>query len=371
MSRYESFWVCQLAITATSGLLIAIHQQEVSATDLSSSKVANDVAISQINQRLTTKIFPPIILAQAQLPNPNTPRRPIPPVRDPETEPAPPIELDPSPPAITPGLSDIPGTITVKEFKFEGNSAFDDEILSTELKKLTGNPISFAELLQAEEIIKDKYTAGCIEETEQRCYINSGAFIPANQTFSQENAIVTIRVVEGGVENIEINGLKKLQESYVRNRIQRGISQPLERDKLLDQLQILQLDPLIQNISAELAAGTRPDKSVLEINVTEADPFFTELFIDNARAPSVGSFRRGIRFSEGNLLGFGDRLRGEYVNTDGSNAVDLSYSVSITVSNTTVGIKGGVTATEVVEEPFDRTDIEGFVAHYYYTDNIL
>ena len=373
MNRYESFWVCQLAITATSALLIVNYQQEVSATDLSSTRVDDDIAISQINQRLETKIFPPIILAQAQFPNPNTPRRPIPPVREPETESAPPIELDPSPPATTPGLSDIPGTITVKEFKFEGNSAFDDEILSQELQQLTGKSISFAELLQAEEIIKDKYTAGCIAKTEQplekteqpvekiepRCYINSGAFIPANQTFSQENAVVTIKVVEGGVENIEINGLKKLQESYVRNRIQRGISQPLERDKLLDQLQILQLDPLIQNISAELAAGTRPDKSILEISVIEADPFFTELFIDNARAPSVGSFRRGIRFSEGNLLGFGDRLGGEYVNTDGSNAVDLSYSVPITASNTTVDIKGGVTATEVVEEPFDRADIEG------------
>ena len=108
MSRYESFWVCQLAIAATSGLLIANHQQEVLATDLSSTKVANDVAISQINQRLATKILPSIILAQAQFPNPIPPRRPIPPVRNPETESAPPIELDPSPPATTPGLSDSP-----------------------------------------------------------------------------------------------------------------------------------------------------------------------------------------------------------------------------------------------------------------------
>ena len=304
MSCYESFWVCQLAIAAISGLLIANHQLEVSATDLSSTKVADDIAISQINQRLESKIIPPIILAQAQLPNPNTPRRPIPPVRDPETESPPAIELDPSPPATTPGLSDIPGTITVKEFKFEGNSAFDDKILSQELEELTGKSISFAELLQAEEIIKGKYTAGCIakpeqplekteppgEKTEERCYINSGAFIPANQTFSQENAVVTIQVVEGGVENIEINGLNKLQESYVRNRIQRGISQPLERDKLLDQLQILQLDPLIKNISAELAAGTRPDKSVLEIK-ENAPPF-----IEKRNAPKEQQSRQSTSF---------------------------------------------------------------------------
>ncbi len=162
-----------------------------------------------------------------------------------------------------------------------------------------------------------------------------------------------------GIENIEITGLKKLRAGYIRSRIERGISQPLEREKLLEQLQILQLDPLIQNISAELAAGTRPEKSVLELSVTEADPFFTEFFTDNARAPSVGSWRRGIRFNEVNLFGFGDRLGGEYVNTNGSNAVDLSYSLPITARNTTVDIRGGVTSTEVVEEPFDRADIEG------------
>ncbi len=213
--------------------------------------------------------------------------------------------------------------------------------------------------MQAEEVIQNKYTAGCQGNSTQPCYISSGAFIPANQTFTQDDAVVTIQVVEGGIENIEITGLKKLDPGYVRSRIQQGVSQPLEREKLLEQLQILQLDPLIANISAELAAGTRPEQSILELSVTEADPFFTEFFTDNARAPSVGSWRRGIRFTERNLLGFGDRLRGEYVNTEGSNAVDLSYSVPITPSNTTVDIRGGVTSTEVVEEPFDRADIIG------------
>ena len=50
---------------------------------------------------------------------------------------------------------------------------------------------------------------------------------------------------------------------------------------------------------------------------------------------------------------------GEYVNTEGSNAIDLSYSVPITARNTSIDIRGGVTSTEVVEEPFDRADIVG------------
>ena len=345
-----------LIFTLTLGLLSIGYQERLTAKNVNNLDSAKTIA--RTNNRLKIKLLPQII-SQTNLPNPIPPRTPKPPVRNPQLQPKPPVELNPPPTPTTPGLSEIPGKISVKEFKFVGNTAFSDADLRKALKELTGKPISFAKLLQAEEVIQNLYTVGCQGDGSQPCYINSGAFIPANQTFTQDKAVVTIQVVEGGIENIELTGLNKLRENYVRSRIQQAVSQPLEREKLLEQLQILQLDPLIANISAELAAGTRPEKSILELSVTEADPFFTEFFTDNARAPSVGSWRRGIRFTEGNLFGFGDRLGGEYVNTDGSNAVDLSYSVPVTARNTTVDIRGGVTSTEVVEEPFDRADIIG------------
>ena len=346
-----------LTLTLTSGLFLINKQPGVTAKsidDLDSVKST----ISQTNKRLKTKLLSQNI-DQRDLPNPIPPRTIEPIIEDAQPQPKPTVELEPAPDSTSPGLLEIPGKITVKEFKFIGNTAFSDEELNKPLAELIGKPISFAELLQAESIIKNLYTAGCQGDNSQPCYINSGAFIPANQTFSQNNAVITIQVVEGEIENIEITGLTKLRENYVRSRIQQGVSQPLEREKLLEQLQILQLDPLIANISAELAAGTRPEKSILELNVTETDPFFVELFTDNARAPSVGSWRRGIRFTEANLFGFGDRLTGEYVNTDGSNAVDLGYGIPITPRNTTINLRGGVTSTEVVEEPFDRAEILG------------
>lgn len=348
MRDNELLWFGKWGGILTS-LLLASQQQQATAKIPDSFSHPREQGNNEIPQ----------LYAQTTPSNPIPPRTPEPLLPDIEPKSPPPVELPNTPNPTNPGLSEIPGKITVKKFKFQGNTAFDDTELQQAVKQLTGKPISFAQLVQAEEIISQKYTAGCQGENPQPCYLNSGAFIPAQQTFSQNNAVITIQVVEGGIENIEITGLNKLRTSYVRSRIQRGISQPLEQEKLLEQLQILQLDPLIQNISAELAAGTRPEKSVLELNVTEADPFFTELFTDNARAPSVGSWRRGIRFNEGNLLGFGDRLGGEYVNTEGSNAVDLSYSIPITASNTTIDLRGGVTSTEVVEKPFDRAEILG------------
>lgn len=294
------------------------------------------------------------------IPNPIPSRQPEQPI--PIPQPAPDIPIEITPPTTFPREErpEIPGTVTVTQFEFEGNTAFSDEELSEAVQEFTKKPITFTQLLQIEEVISNKYTEGCRQpDSELPCYINSGAFIVADQTFAQEGAVVKVQVVEGELEEIEITGTRGLNSSYVRSRLERAATKPLELGELLKQVQLLQLDPLIKNISAELAAGSTSSQSRLEVNVTESDPFFVELFTDNGRDPSVGSWRRGLRINEGNLFGFGDSIFLEYTNTDGSNAVDLGYSAPLNASNTTITVAGGLTDTEVVEPPFDRIDIQG------------
>ncbi len=245
----------------------------------------------------------------------------------------------------------IPGTITVARFEFDGNTAFSDEKLIEVTAKFTNRPLTFAELLQAEAVVTKLYTdAG---------YINSGAVIPSGQTLSKEEGTVKIQIIEGGVEEIGVTGTRRLNSNYVRRRLALATAKPLNQNRLLEALQLLQLDPLIQNISAELSAGERPELSLLEVRITEADSFNTEVFADNGRAPSVGSFRRGIRINQGNLFGFGDGLGVEYANTDGSNAFDLRYSMPLNPRNGRLILGAGLTDTKVVEPPFDRLDIIG------------
>ncbi|MGK7895935.1 MAG: ShlB/FhaC/HecB family hemolysin secretion/activation protein [Xenococcus sp. (in: cyanobacteria)] len=347
------------AFLLTTGLIFIGQQKVVSAKSILHKSQDQELVTATIPlQKIPNKILSQQTLTQ--LPNPIPPRK-IEPLEIPKQKPESEIPLELNPPEIPslPETPKIPQTITVKKFEFIGNTAFSDEELAKTVAEFINRPISFAELLQIEEIIKNKYTAGCQGDTNEPCYINSGAFIPANQTFAKDGAIVQVQIVEGSIEQINITGLKRLNQSYVRSRIQKGISQPLERQELLDQLQILQLDPLIQNFSANLTAGSRPEKSILEINVIEADSFAIDLFTNNGRAPSVGTWRRGFRINEGNLLGIGDRIFGEYTNTDGSNKIDLGYFIPLNASNTTINIAGGINDTEVVEEPFDRLDIEG------------
>ena len=300
---------------------------------------------------------PPCPSLQAQLPNPIIPRPPeLPTPAPPPPEPAPLSPQTPAPPTPT-ELPKVPGTITVQRFEFVGeHKAFTTKQLAKVTAPFTGKPITFAGLLQAETAVTKLYTdAG---------YVNSGAAILANQTLTPEAAVVKIQIIEGGVEKIVVTGTKRLNNSYVRSRLERAARRPLNQNRLLEALQLLQLDPLIQNLSAQLSAGSRPELSVLEVKVTEANSFSTDLFTDNSRVPSVGTFRRGVRLSEGNLGGIGDRLTASYANTDGSNSLDLSYTVPINARNGTITLDGGITSTKSVEPPFDRVDITGNSSYY-------
>ena len=303
------------------------------------------------NQSAATKA-----LILSQIPNPITPRPPEQPTPIPQPLPDAPLEIPTPKPPASESQPNIPGTQTIKRFEFEGNTALSDEELAKVTKPFTGE-VTFAELLEAEAAVTKYYIdAG---------YINSGAVIPAAQNIQKQDGVVKMQIIEGGLEDIKVTVEGRLNPNYVRSRLAIASATPLNRNRLLEALQLLQLDPLIQNISAELSAGSRPELSLLAVKVTEADSFTTELFTDNGRAPSVGSWRRGFRFNEGNLTGSGDRLNLEYTNTDGSNAFDGRYALPINSRNGKLTLAGGLTVTEVVESPFDRLNITG---DSYYLD---
>ncbi len=242
---------------------------------------------------------------------------------------------------------DIPETITVRGFQVIGSTVFSAQQFEEWLAEFTNKPISFAQLLQAQEIVTQQY----VEEG----YLTSGAYIPP-QTL--ENGIVKMQVIEGSVEEINISGLQRLRPGYLRSRLALAAKTPLNRDRLLEDLQVLQLDPLIQNLSVELAAGIRPGSSILDVQVVEADAFNAVARIDNQRSPSVGSIRRQAGFTHRNLLGFGDRLNFSYINTEGSDSLDnLGYTFPINARNGTLGFRHSRTDSNIIEDPFTLIDI--------------
>ena len=275
----------------------------------------------------------------------------------PETPPVlpPPENLFPSPPQ-TPATPEgvpnaFPGTIQVERFEVIGSTVFSREKLAEATKKFINRPITFAELLQASEAITKLYS--------DKGYVTSAAFLPAEQTYNVKASVVKIQVVEGRLENIQVRGLKRLNPNYIRSRLQIATGKPLNLNRLLEALRLLQLNPLIQNISAELAAGSTLGGNVLDVTVTEAKTFSAQISLDNNRNPSIGSFQRQIQLNQANLLGQGDSLSVGYANTDGSNDVEARYTYPINAYNGTLEFAYNYTDSTVIEEPFDVLDIEG------------
>ncbi len=58
-------------------------------------------------------------------------------------------------------------------------------------------------------------------------------------------------------------------------------------------------------------------------------------------------------------MGFGDSFSVEYANTDGSDAVYVDYTFPVNPHNGTLKLTARNTNTEVIEEPFERLDIQG------------
>lgn len=272
------------------------------------------------------------------------------------------INNSPQPELISPLFSSnnnsgkIVDEIIIKEFIFIGNTAFTDTELAELVKSFTNRKITFTELLEVEKIVTKLYT--------EKGYINSGVVFNAGQKFNPQEAILTINIIEGSIQEIKIEGLKRLNSDYIKKRLEIGTAKPFNVNQLYEALQLLQLDSLIENISAELAAGIRPEESILLVKVTEADSFTISPILNNGRNSTVGSFRRGIRIQEDNLFGFGDAIDVSYINTDGSNTFNGSYTIPANPRNGKVKISGGFSDTRIIQEPFDVLNITGTSDYY-------
>jgi hemolysin activation/secretion protein len=281
----------------------------------------------------------------------NLPSTPLPDERqDPAPTPLPPAEdlLDSLPNQSPEGkVPESEVKFEVKQFKLEGNTVLEKTAVDNILRKYSDRPIGFADLLELETELTKLYTA--------RGYINSGVVVPI-QDVNQGKII--LQAIEGKIEtiNVEVDG--RLKPSYVRSRLARGAKEPLNIEQLQEALQLLQLNPLIENLNAELSVGGSRDRWNLNVAVNQGNAFDPVLFVNNNRTPSVGSFQRGLELNHNNVLGYADRLSFVFRNTDGSNDFDTSYRIPVNSLDGTVGLRYRYVDSNIIEGNFEDADIE-------------
>ncbi len=250
----------------------------------------------------------------------------------------------PNPPEIEPE-QDTSETIRVERFVFVGNTVFDNEQLQEVVAPYVGKDITFAEVLAARSAITNLYL--------QNGYTTSGALIPLQTKVASNSGVVTIQIVEGKLEEIDVQGSDRLKQ-YIRSSLPSGI---VNQERLLEALRLLSIDPLIENISATLTVGTQPGLSILHVKVEPKEPISVVVVADNHRSPAAGTFERGVELSYTSLLIAGDKLHLTYKNTDGSNGIASSYKVPINPKNGTVELIYSQLQSNIIEPPFNQLDI--------------
>lgn len=286
-------------------------------------------------------------------PDPNRDRIPQ---TQPEPQPPQPEEQEPvlpTPPTPAPSQETPPAEteqkIPVQKIEVTGSTLFSEEEIKAITAPVEGNTVTLEELRRVADAITQLYL--------DRGYITSRAVL-ADQTI--ENGIVQIVVIEGSLEEIEVEGTRRLNPNYIRSRLRLGAGTPLSTAALENQLRLLRIDPLFENIEASLRAGEEIGQSILTVRVTEANPLVSNFGIDNYSPPSVGSERAGASVLYRNLTGIGDEVFASYYQSLGdSNVYELSYRVPVNAMNGTVQVRVAPNNNAIVQEPFKAFGIEG------------
>ncbi|MFQ4139983.1 ShlB/FhaC/HecB family hemolysin secretion/activation protein [Nodosilinea sp. PGN35] len=174
--------------------------------------------------------------------------------------------------------------------------------------------------------------------------------------------------VEGFLSDIEITGTQRVNESYIRSRLEQVEGPPLNLDILEERLRLLRVDPLFNNVEATLRPDPsgNPGGSILAVVVSEADPIVYGLSLNNESAPSIGAEQFRLNVAHFNLSGVGDRLSAGYSRSfaGGLSHFEAAYQVPISPTDGTLRFAGNVINTRVVESPFDRLGVQGSTSRY-------
>ncbi|MBW4448481.1 MAG: ShlB/FhaC/HecB family hemolysin secretion/activation protein [Spirirestis rafaelensis WJT71-NPBG6] len=380
--------LCRYGV-AIPGVLFCLWTSHATATNLNSS--SNNIATSKSSDRVAQVLPTPVKNPES---NTNSDEAPLEENRSSQSEQnsAPAIENNqPDPSSNTPEnaeQSQSEQRFPVKTIKVTGSKVFSPKELaainlsfpgcSVNLAESTGEAKGDAIFRLSQDNSVSQLSEGCsvtlAELTEvsdkitqlylKKGYITSRAVVLEEQTVTNPNREVEIKVYEGAIVEIKVEGTQRVNPEYIRSRIRLAGLNPLQKDKLEEQLILLRSDPLFKNVEASLrspGAGSKFGESIVIVRVTEAEPFKAVIGIDNYSPPSLGSERLGVGLAYRNLIVSGDQIAASYnrSTTGGLNLYDFNYRLPVNPMNGTVQLRAAINNSKITDPQFSQLNIRG------------
>ncbi len=242
----------------------------------------------------------------------------------------------------------------IREYRFIGNTVFDDSELAAVSSPYTNREVSFAEL----QALRDQLTLHYVE----RGYINSGAVIPPQNV---TDGRIEVHLVEGSLSDVAVETDGRFRPDYFRDRLIARSPKVVNVQQLEEQLQLFLQDPRVKRIDAEFVPGKVRGEAILQVHIEEEEPARFEFRLSNDVSPSVGGVSGRTLFNYDNPFRRGDRLELSATVADGLKELGVRYELPLTLADTLLELEVNISDIEVVEEPFEPLDIEG--RSYSYT----
>ena len=245
---------------------------------------------------------------------------------------------------------ELANRILIREFKFKGNTVLSDKQLLEVLQNVVGQQIESTEVFALADRITNYYN-------EQGYTTSFAAIFPQKL----EEGVVTIDITEGRLEDIDVEVEGWLRPKYVRERFIKILGTLEEtvynQKKLNEAVQLLLQDENVEKLVLEQDFEEISRNTSLKVKVIPTKRFGITLRTDNGRSPSVGSVNR-IAVIKARPSPLGDRLIVGYLNTDGSDGIDLFYGVPVNARNGEFFLAYSQNNSQVIEIPFRVNDID-------------
>lgn len=173
------------------------------------------------------------------------------------------------------------------------------------------------------------------------------------------DGVVQLRVSEGYLGEIRVEGLERLSPQFVRERLAGDQARPaLHLPQLQAALGQLNRHPRIARIDARLLPGLDPDEALLQLDVEEAPRRQFMIGADNHRSPSIGANRLSLEASDLDLSGNRDQLMLRTALSPQPGELGFSYRLPLTAHDTALEFAWSRSDSTALEAPFEDLDLE-------------
>jgi hemolysin activation/secretion protein len=217
----------------------------------------------------------------------------------------------------------------------EGSTIFSEEELREIVSPYENTVVSLRKLYSlAEEITEMYHDFG---------YITSRAYVPPQEI---KDGVVIIKIFEGEVGAIKIEGNKYFRTSFIEKRLKTLQGKILQQDELRDILiQLNKIEDL--SVRVVLERGEQPKTTDLIVAVEDNFPYHAGYIINNQGGRLTERLRHIFFLSSSNTFGYGDSLSltVPWADTGAVRGFAINYEVPVNETGTSLGV--GISSTRV------------------------